>query len=159
MKKIISFAVVWVLAGNTLTYAQNGRPEKIGGNAPNITARNSVEKDVASLREQLNTLEKRIIAMEGQNNALKVDFSSLKSENAAIKADNSLLKAENAEQKNELGKLNTAQKANYVILDNAISKLHSQFNSQIGDFRITGFISNKSLGTSGAVSLLMGSHQ
>jgi len=144
MKKIILLVAVLFLAGSTSIFAQNGRPAKVG-DAPVITPRNSLDKDVTVLGERLTAMEKRLAALEADN--------------AALKTDNAALKNENAAQQKQLGDLEATQKTNYKILENYTSTLKTRFDTQVGDFKINGFISNKSLATSGSVNLLMGTHQ
>ena len=146
MKKILSTLVMVTLFCTSSLFAQVGRPEKIeNSGAPKITARNSLDKDVATLSERMAALENRMAKVEA--------------ENAALKNENAALKAENANQQNQINDQVNATKANYKILENYINTVKNKMDSQIGTFRITGAISNKSLGTSGSVNLLMGVHE
>ena len=144
MKKTISILSVLCFFCNTSIFAQSGRPEPISNGAPKITARNSLDKDVTTLSEKFSALEKRMAAIEA--------------ENAGLKSDNAALKAENASQQKQINDQSTAITANYKILENYINTVKTKFDSQVGTFRITGGISNKSLGTAGSVTLLMGTH-
>ena len=152
MKK--TFAILFVLCFfcNTSLFAQTGRPEPISNGAPKITARNSLDKDVTTLSEKFSDLEKRMAAIEAEN-------AGLKSDNAALKSDNAALKAENNSQQKQINDQSTAINLNYKILENYINSVKTKFDNQVGTFRITGGISNKSLGTSGSVTLLMGTHE
>ena len=152
MKKIISMLAMLFLFCNISTFAQSGRPEPIGNNAPKITARNSLDKDVATLAERMTTLENRMAALEADN-------YNLKAANDHLKADCNALKAENASQQKQISDQATAITANYKILENYVTNLKNKFDTQVGTFRITGAISNKSLGTNGSVNLLMGTHE
>ena len=134
MKKTIILTGIALLAFYAPVSAQNGRPAKID-NTPQISVKNSSPSEIATLADKLGALENRIKALE---------------------ADNAALKEQNNQQSQQLKSLSSAQDANYKVLDYSLNQLKKRIDSQIGTFRITGFICTKAFGTGSCVNALFG---
>jgi vacuolar-type H+-ATPase subunit D/Vma8 len=140
MKKIVILFILFVLVFSSYADAQNGRPAPIvnNSNAPIIGVRNENDPtkiELAKITERLNVLESRV---------------------ALLETDNASLKTQNASYQKQISDLSVAQNANYKVLDYSLSQLNKKFNSQVGTFKITGFIGSKTLAILSPVHLLFG---
>ena len=146
MKKIIFMSALSLFLLSSTGFSQNGRPKPLEttNKPPKITVRN--DNDPTSI--ELGKISNRLSALETK-------VSNLENENTS-------LKTQNADLQKKITDLSSAQQANYKVLDYSLSQLNKKFTTQVGTFRINGFVGSQSLLASGASSkfvLLTGVHE